>query len=78
MPDLPKVKLAAPIEVIVGGLVTETLSTCVAGIPTPLVAVIVTVELPPAFGVPEMTPLEAFKLNPEGRVPAVTANVGAG
>ena len=54
------------------------LKSCVAGVPTPLLAVTVPVNGPPAVvGVPEMTPA-VLRLNPAGNAPAVTAKVGAG
>ncbi len=44
---------------------------------TPLLAVTVPVNVPVAVGVPEIKPAE-LKLNPVGRLPNVTLNVGAG
>ena len=43
--------------------------------PLASVAVMVNGELPVVVGVPERTPVEAFKLSPGGRLPAVTAKV---
>ncbi len=50
---------------------------CVAAGLTPLVAVTVPVNTPVLVGVPEIVP-EKVKLNPVGRLPDVTLNVGAG
>ena len=50
---------------------------CVAAGLTPLVAVTVPVNTPGLVGVPETTPAE-LKLNPRGKLPDVTLNVGAG
>ena len=45
---------------------------------TPFVAVTVNVAGPAAVGVPERTPVVLFRLNPAGRAPEDTRNVGAG
>jgi hypothetical protein len=52
------------------------LKFCVASGAVPLVAVTVPVNVPTAVGIPLITPA-AFKLNPGGKPPAVTLNVGA-
>ena len=52
-------------------------TTCVAFGATPLVAVTVAPYDPAAVGVPLMTP-PALNDKPGGRLPALTANVGAG
>ncbi len=44
---------------------------------TPLLAVTVPVNAPVLVGVPDSTPAE-LRLNPGGRLPAVTLKVGAG
>ena len=46
-----------------------------AGPPVASVAVMVKEKLPEVVGVPESAPVEAFKLSPGGRLPAVTAKV---
>ncbi len=50
---------------------------CVATGFTPFVAVTVPVNAPAVVGLPEITPV-VLKLNPGGRLPAVTLNVGVG
>ena len=50
---------------------------CAAAGLTPLVAVTVPVNTPLLVGVPDITPAE-LKLNPVGKLPDVTLNVGAG
>ena len=51
------------------------LKFCVASGAVPLVAVTVPLKVPAAVGVPLITPAE-LKLNPGGRLPAVTLKVG--
>ena len=51
------------------------LKFCVASGAVPLVAVTVPLKVPTVVGVPLMTPA-ALKLNPGGRLPAVTLKVG--
>jgi hypothetical protein len=48
-----------------------------AAVPTPLEAETVNVKAPDAVGVPDRTPA-ALSDRPVGRVPLLTANVGAG
>ncbi len=55
---------------------TVTEKFCVAP-PAVLLAVMVPEKVPTAVGVPEMTPL-LERLNPVGRLPAVTLKVGVG
>ncbi len=52
------------------------LKFCVALGAVPLVAVTVPLKVPAVVGVPLITPAE-LKLNPGGRLPAVTLKVGA-
>ena len=63
-----------------GGWFTFTVKLCVAAVPTLLLAVMVTMVSPPvaAAGVPEITPVVGSRPRPLGRVPVVTAKVGAG
>jgi hypothetical protein len=44
----------------------------------PLAAVMVEVNAPQVVGVPDRTPVVAFRLRPGGTVPVVTLKVGAG
>jgi len=54
-----------------------TVSPNVAAALTELVSItlIVRLELPAAVGVPEMTPVEEFSVNPAGNTPVVTDQV---
>jgi len=54
------------------------LNACVAAGATPLAAVSVPANVPPAPGVPLMTPVVALRVSPGGNAPLVTENVGAG
>ena len=57
---------------------TVTIKLCVAAVPTLLLAVMVTVVVPPRpVGVPVSTPAPV-RLKPLGRVPVVTLKVGNG
>ena len=78
MPDTPTVKPTLVALVMAGCSFTVTVKLCVASVPTPLLAVMVTVLVPPvpAAGVPVSTPVVAFSVRPEGRV--VELKVGAG
>src|SRR4051794_16516819 len=63
------IKMSAVVIVIV--------NVCVAGIPTPLLAVtVIGPNVPGAVGVPEITPVAELSASPGGSVPAVTTNVG--
>ena len=65
--------------VIAGGWFTLTVKLWVP-VPAVLLAVMVTVVSPPVLapGVPEITPEVGSSVRPLGRVPVVTAKVGAG
>ena len=58
----------------VGAAFTVRLS-CLASLPTALVAPTVSVETPAAVGVPLMVPVEEPRVSPAGSVPLVTAHV---
>jgi hypothetical protein len=49
--------------------------SCVEALPNELVALTVNVKVPEAVGVPPMTPVAAFNVNPVGKVPPVTDHV---
>jgi hypothetical protein len=68
-PHSLSVGIAAPTAKIV------MLKSCVASGAVPFVAVTVPVNVPAVVGVPLITPAE-LKLNPGGRLPAVTVKVG--
>ena len=57
---------------------TFSVNDCVALVPTPLLAVMVTTVAPPvpAAGVPVSTPVAAFSVRPEGRVVEVKEGAG--
>jgi len=59
------------------GLMTIVNGAVMASGATPLVAVILNVEVPGVVGVPDNTP-PLDRLNPAGSVPPDTANVGVG
>ena len=63
-------RLAEPLLVIVGGLVTELL-TVMSSVPLPvplaLLALRLTTNVPLADGVPEITPLAVLMLRPGGK-----------
>ena len=61
-----------PVIVWFPGLMVK-LSVAAALVPEPLVAVTVTEEDPADVGVPEITPLPVFKLNPAGKLPLAIA-----
>jgi hypothetical protein len=62
--------------VVITGIVVTIMVRVFDALDTLFVAVIVTLKLPEAVGVPEITPVEAFMLKAVGRPVAV--NVGAG
>ena len=78
VPAEPATKPVLLALVMAGGALMVTVKLWVALVPTPLVAVMVTVVVPPApVGVPLSRPaLESCR--PAGRVPEVTLKVGAG
>ena len=80
VPAVPATKLVLVALVMAGCSFTVTVKLCVAAVPTSLLAVMVTVLVPPvlAAGVPVSTPVVAFSVRPLGRVPVVTLKVGAG
>ena len=59
-------------------LAITMLKTCVAAVPTPLLALMLPVKVPAAVGVPVMAPVVVFKVRLVGRLPLATAKVGAG
>ena len=78
MLDTPTVKPTLLALVMAGCLFTVTIKLCVAAVPTLLLAVMVTVVVPPRpVGVPVSTPAPV-RLKPTGRVPVVTLKVGKG
>ena len=77
-PALPLVKVVEAPEVITGASFTVKVKDWVASGETPLVAVMVIGKEPLAVGVPESTPVVLFNVTPDGKVPAVLENVGAG
>ena len=54
------------------------LKLCVAAVPTPLLALMLPVYVPPAVGVPVIAPLVASSISPAGKLPDAKAYVGAG
>jgi hypothetical protein len=48
-----------------------------AALPTVSVAVTVKIDIPAADGIPEITPVEAFRLNPAGKPPEMMDHVSA-
>ena len=77
----PMVPIAGGAPLVITGAAEAGLTViekfCVAAGLTPLVAVTVPVNTPLLVGVPDITPAE-LKLNPVGKLPEVTLNVGAG
>jgi len=67
--------LSVGIDVVAPTAKIVTLKFCVAFGAVPFVAVTVPLNVPAAVGVPLITPAE-LKLNPGGRLPAVTLKVG--
>ncbi len=65
------------VGVSVADHVTVMVKLCVAGLPTPLLALIVPVKVPGFDGAPERTPVE-LRVKPGGRLPEATVNVAAG
>ena len=57
---------------------TFSVNDCVALVPTPLLAVMVTLYEPPvaASGVPDRTPVVGLSVRPEGRVVEVKEGAG--
>jgi hypothetical protein len=73
LPGSDQEELSAPVQVSVqvGGVPGARVKSCVAALPTPLLAVKV-IEYEPvelAAGLPDSTPVEELKLTPEGSVP---------
>jgi hypothetical protein len=68
-------------EVIVSGIAAITIDVVAdfvwTGLPLSL-TVTVKFAVPIVVGVPEMTPVEAARVNPDGRLPDVTDHVYAG
>jgi len=62
----------------VGAAMVMTVLGVVAGVPTPLDALIVKVKVPAVVGVPDKTPVVGFNVSPAGKAPEATANVAAG
>jgi hypothetical protein len=57
----------AVVALVITGAGTETVNASVAfPVPVPFVALNVTVELPAAVGVPEMSPVEVLMVSPAG------------
>ena len=54
------------------------LKLCVAAVPTPLLALMLPVYVPPAVGVPVIAPLVASSISPAGKLPDAKAYVAAG
>jgi hypothetical protein len=71
-------RFAGAVGAVVSGFTVIVIDGVTASGLTPFVAVTVNVAGPAAVGVPERTPVVAFKLNPAGRAPEDTRNVGAG
>ena len=65
-PATPTVNMAL-LALVIAGAGTETVKVSVAvPVPPPLLALKVTVEVPAAVGVPEITPVAVFTVNPAG------------
>ncbi len=68
------VTLRSGSDCCVGAVIEKvTVAVAVCGVVAVFVAVIVTDALLVAVGVPEITPVEVFKVKPAGNVPEVTA-----
>ena len=76
-PATPVVNEALLALVNTGYCFTAILNDWVAGVPTPLVAVTVTVVVPKVVAMPDNRPL-GERVRPDGSVPVVTLKVGAG
>jgi hypothetical protein len=75
-PGDPSTNVVEDALVMVGGCTHSRLNVCVAGVPYP-VAVITKLNSPVTVGVPLRSPPDV-RVMPVGRLPLVTANVGAG
>ena len=76
-PATPVVNEALLALLNVGDGFTVMLNDWVAGVPTPLVAVTVSVAVPVVVVMPDNRPL-GERVRPDGSVPVVTLKVGAG
>jgi hypothetical protein len=68
---VPVVALAVAALDITGAGTLITIDNVLLPVPPLLVALIVTLKLPDAVGVPLITPVDVFILNPDGKLVAV-------